>query len=375
MASSHHPWNLAAEPKSLLFTARTGSPHDFCSHIDMLDRDFFRFCTSLKPLELKAIGQLSRVKHLAESETVYAPGDPADALYIINRGVIEVIQADAQEGSVGGYLTRGDIFGDVELMAGLCRKQLVRTREPVSVQCFARKDFPELARRVPRFFQYLSQHLAYRLLQASDFALAQSQCLELSGSLANFDLVTIYQTIVHSSQTGELRITSESSELISTFFFERGQPRYAQFQHLTGEDAFWQLFSSEKLSGKFSFTSSDEPSSTCIQSERLNRDASDMLITALQGRDELIELQQRMPEGLARVYRRKADLSWPSSAPSHLREIARQIWGLTNQAPIPVSVLFHGCSACHLNIYRALEELVSSQHLAFSEAVTYQKVA
>jgi hypothetical protein len=100
-----------------------------------------------------------------------------------------------------------------------------------------------------------------------------------------------------------------------------------------------------------------------------------MLITALQGRDELIELQQRMPEGLARVYRQKADLSWPSSAPSDLRETARQIWGLTNQAPIPVSVLFHGCSACHLNIYRALEELVSSQHLAFSDAVTYQKVA
>ena len=49
----------------------------------MLDRDFFGFCTTLKPLELKAIGKLSQVRHLKEGETVYSPGDPGDTLYII----------------------------------------------------------------------------------------------------------------------------------------------------------------------------------------------------------------------------------------------------------------------------------------------------
>ena len=94
----------------------------------------------------------------------------------------------------------------------------------------------------PSFFQYLSEQLAFRLAQARDLALAQSHCLELSGSLSNFDLVTIYQTIVNSSQTGELRISNEKSDLISALFFEKGQPRCGQFEHLTGEEALWQLF-------------------------------------------------------------------------------------------------------------------------------------
>ena len=69
----------------------------------------------------------------------------------------------------------------------------------------------------------------------------------MSGSLKNFDLITVYQTIVNSSQTGELSISADDGSLISAFFFEAGQPRGAQFQHLTGEEAFWQLFLADDL--------------------------------------------------------------------------------------------------------------------------------
>ena len=57
----------------------------------MVDRDFFGFCTTLKPLELKALGALSEIRHLTAGETIYAAGDPSDVLYIINRGVVEAI--------------------------------------------------------------------------------------------------------------------------------------------------------------------------------------------------------------------------------------------------------------------------------------------
>ena len=56
----------------------------------MLDQDFFAYCTSLRLLELKAIGELSRVRHLGEGEVIYSTGDPGNCLYIINRGVVEV---------------------------------------------------------------------------------------------------------------------------------------------------------------------------------------------------------------------------------------------------------------------------------------------
>lgn len=341
----------------------------------MPDRDFFGFCTTLKPLELKAMGNLSHVRHLKEGETVYSPGDPGDTLFIINRGVVEVVQSDTSKASAETYLSRGDIFGDVEALTALPRKHLIRTREPVSLQCFSRKNFAELVERIPSFFQYLSEQLAFRLSQARDLALAQSHCLELSGSLSNFDLVTIYQTIVNSSQTGELQISDEKSELISTFFFEKGQPRCGQFLHLTGEEAFSQLFLSDGLPGTFSFTSGDRPITDAIQSERITRNPEEMLINALQGRDELNELKHRMCDGAATLHRRKLNLSWPSSAPADLQPVAEQIWRFFSNKPITLSSLLQQCSFCELKIYETVNELVESQHLDLSSSGAGKKVA
>ena len=75
--------------------------------------DFFAFCTSLKPIELKAIGALSRVEHLGAAETFYAVGDPGEKLYIINRGVVELVDEAANRIGTGTFLSRGDVFGEV----------------------------------------------------------------------------------------------------------------------------------------------------------------------------------------------------------------------------------------------------------------------
>ena len=340
----------------------------------MVDRDFFRFCVTLKPLELKAIGQLSETRHLAAGETIYAPSDPGDTLYIINRGVVEAVRSSAKNVS-DTYLSRGDIFGDVEVLTERPRKYLVRTREPVSLQCFHRKNFPELVRRAPSFFQYLSEQLAFRLAQARDLALAQSHCLELRGSLSNFDLVTIYQTIVQSSQTGELRISNENGQLISAFYFEKGQARCGQFKHLTGEEAFSQLFLNEALPGTFSFSSGDLSISAGILSEEITRNPEEMLINALRGRDELDELKHRMFNGAATLRGRKANFAWPANALTHLQPVAKQIWAFVRSGPVTLSSLFRQCSFCELKIYEAVDELVKSQHLDLSPVAADQKVA
>jgi CRP-like cAMP-binding protein len=340
----------------------------------MVDRDFFGFCITLKPLEMKAIGELSETRHLGAGETVYAPGDPGDTFFIITRGVVEAVRSSDQNVS-DTYLSRGDIFGDVEVLTERPRKYLVRTRDPASLQCFHRKDFPELIRRVPSFFQYLSEQLAFRLAQARDLAVTQSRCLELSGSLSNFDLVTIYQTISNSAQTGELRICNEKSDLISAFFFEKGQPRCGQFEHLTGEEAFWQLFLSDSLAGTFSFSSGERPVNAWIQSEPITRNAGDMLINALQGRDEFHDLQQRMPDAEEKLHRRKLNLSWPAAAARELQPIAEQIWPLAYNAPVTLNGLFRSGTVCELKIYQVVDELVQSKHFEWACGDLAHKVA
>jgi len=340
----------------------------------MLARDFFAYCTSLKLLELKAIGELSRVRHLDEGQTIYSTGDPGDCLFIINRGVVEVIQPSAAN-APATYLSRGDVLGDVETLSGLPRKQVARTCEPVSVQCFQRKDFPELIRRVPSFFHFLSGQLASRLSQARDLAMTQSHCLELGGNLANFDLITVYQTISNSSQTGQLRISSTKGELISAFFFEQGQPRCGQFEHLTGEEAFWQLFVNEQLTGTFTFSTTEMPEKDWIQSERITKNASEMLINALQGRDEFAELKQKFADGSAALERRKASLTWPAGAPPDSLAVAEQVWAFAGKGPVTVEQIFRHCSVCELKIYQVVDELLQSRHLVWSHDTTAVKVA
>ena len=340
----------------------------------MADQDFFGFCTSLKPLELKAIGELSEVRHLAPGETIYAPGDAGDVFYIISRGVVEALRSSADE-TGEAYLSRGDIFGDVEVLTEMPRKFFVRTHEQVSLQCFQRKDLPELIRRVPSFFLYLSEQLAFRLSRARDLALAQNHRLELSGSLANFDLVTIYQTIANSGQTGQLRITNEETELISAFFFEKGQPICGQFEHLTGEEAFWQLFVNETLSGTFSFSTGERTLDDWIQSERITRNAGEMLIHALQGRDEFDELKQRLSGDTRTLHRQRTHLVWPVVAPPDLQSVAEQVWQQAASGPVTLSGLFRHCSVCELKIYRVVDELIQSHHFAWTSAALTEKVA
>ena len=124
------------------------------------------------------------------------------------------------------YLSRGDVFGETETLSGVPRKNAVRACESASIQRFRKRDFPELIRRVPSFFFYLSQQIASQVTKMTDLAFVQSNCLELSGNLANFDLVTIYQTILNSAQTGLLSIVNEDKEASATFSFREGQAKY-----------------------------------------------------------------------------------------------------------------------------------------------------
>ena len=341
----------------------------------MVGRDFFSFSTSLQPVELRALGKLSQVRHLAAGDTIYSPGDAGDAICIINRGVVEITYDATKPDTTKAYFSRGDIFGDLEVLTGMPWKHLVRAHEPVSLQSFSREDFPELVARVPSFFRYVAEHLAHRMSQARDLALAQNDVLELSGTLANFDLVTIYQTIVNSSQTGELSILNEEEDLISVFFFQAGKPRCGQFRHLTGEEAFWQLFLTEDLGGTFSFASGQRPISDWIQSGRIARQPQDMLITALQSRDEFQSLRELMPNPAAILVRKKLNFDWPEKAPASLRPIGEQIWQIAYSTPSTLNDLYLQCAVCELKVYRVVDELIQSGHFDLSGEENAQKIA
>lgn len=328
-----------------------------------MKNDFFSFCTSLKPIELKGLGELSKVEHMDEGVTVYSVGSASEAMYIINRGAVEVIHEDPRyaDRTVISYLSRGDMFGEIGVLTDQPRKNAIRTCEPVSLQVFRKKDFPEIVKRVPGFFYYICQQLALRLVQVSDMAFVQSNCLELSGSLSNFDLVTIYQTILNSSQTGELSIFNEANEPIAVFFFENGIPKYGQYFHLHGEEAFWQLFLHEKLPGTFSFAIRDLPPEQ-VQTQAIERNPTDMLITALQYRDEFKQMSLQLPPPEAVLRRQKLNLDWSDPEYRDLQHVAEEVWQICYSSPMTFEELFQRVNFCELRLCKTLGKLLSDGH-------------
>jgi len=324
----------------------------------MLHRDFFAFCRSLRLIELKAIGKLSRVRHFAEHEIVYSPGEESDEMFIITRGGVELFPPHQRPGSSTTFLTRGDIFGESAALMELARDHTARACAELSVQCFRRCDFPELVLRVPSFFLYLSEKLAHRLFQTRELMHAPTHALELTGSLDNFDVVTIYQTIIQSMQTGLLTIADEDGETICTFYFEKGTPRWGRFQQLSGEEAFWQLFLHEHRAGSFSFSNHTDVGAGWDEGSALTRQADEILINAIQMRDQFEDLRKRMGSSAARLKRQKLNLSWDKAELQELRPVAEEIWQLAYSSELTLAELHRRSAYCDWKIYKTVDQLV-----------------
>jgi len=321
-------------------------------------RDFFAFCKTLRLVELKAIGQLSCVRHFAEGEMVYSASQPGDEIFVINRGAVELLPPNYRPGASATVLSRGDLFGESGPLMEQPRDQTARACATLSVQCFHRRDFPALIERVPSFFVFIAEKLANRLFQARELARGPSNSLELSGGLANFDIVTIYQTIIQSMQTGLLTIANEDGETISTFYFDKGTPRWGRFQHLKGEEAFWQLFLHEHHSGSFFFSNQTQVGSDWGKDSALTRQSDEILINAIQMRDQFDDLRKQMRDSGARIRRLKLNLDWNDAEFSDMRPVAEEIWQLAYNLALTLSELQSRCAYCTWKIYRVVDLLV-----------------
>ena len=336
----------------------------------MPERDFFAFCTTLSRPELRTIGELSWVRHLNAGEVLYHAGDPGNALFIVNRGEVDVLSP--RDGVPPLRLTRGQVVGDLEVFSEKPRTHMVTAPNGASLQCFPRSNFSHLVRVVPSFFRYLCEQMAVRVLQTNEEAAAAPAATvpedaPLSGRIADFDLTTVHQTVANSMQTGQLTIRDEKSEVIGAFFFDRGRPTAAQFEHLTGREAFWQLFLNESLSGTFAFSVGEQPMTSWIEAGQISGSTSDLLISALQFRDELAALKKQMaaPDG-GKLITNTPNLHWNGEAPESLRSVADRIWDLLDTQQLGLTELYRQCSVCELKIYQVVAELLKREQLAFA---------
>ncbi len=211
--------------------------------------------------------------------------------------------------------------------------------------------------------QYVASQLSHQLAQINELNAIQSNCLELSGNLSNFDLVTVFQTILQSSQSGELVISDEKDTPVGRFMFREGHPKAGQLAHLEGEEALWQLFLRD-TTGTFSFARMSESEWDDVE-ETCSRPADDFLLNALQMRDEFIALLERMPSADATVL--PCSLEVDAEAMGLDYPIYREIWNILQESSVSLEALLSRLPYNEYTLYKALDQMIQAGYLSPSE--------
>ena len=99
--------------------------------------------------EFDAIAPLLKQRSVVENEDIVVQGEPGNALYLIARGVIRVVRAEAGAEHALGTLLAGDFFGEQALLHDEPRNATCRAVTPCYLYQLQRTDFEGLRRRWP----------------------------------------------------------------------------------------------------------------------------------------------------------------------------------------------------------------------------------
>lgn len=276
-------------------------PSDFLAFYNGLDRD-----------KRSVIERRTSLVEFSKGTTIFEQGTIADAVYAIEKGVVEVILSTSDHATprTVAYLSRGDIFGEMGVITGQPRISTVRVCEDVTLRRFPREKFLPLLERIPAFGVFLTQNLAARLYRSTSDHYYMSYGVDFSGNTENFDMLIIFQTLQSSGRTGELQITNGNNDVVGRFFFRNGNVEFAQYLHLSGVEAVWQLFLEEKLCGTFAFQISEQPIFTYEEKHHIALQGMDLLMQAAAKRD-IYQMLAPSSRDLNRVLSRLVDdLAW-----------------------------------------------------------------
>jgi CRP/FNR family cyclic AMP-dependent transcriptional regulator len=128
----------------------------------------------LSPEELEQAEHFCPERHFPEAATIFAPGDPSDALYVLKSGIVTLshVSEDGQE-SILRVLIPGNVFGELFLTTP-ARPFLASTLTPCVVTVIPTESFHRLLAHIPKlglnFIGVLSRRLTDLALDRGQFA-------------------------------------------------------------------------------------------------------------------------------------------------------------------------------------------------------------
>ena len=100
----------------------------------------------LPPEDIEEILPCIRTRRLEQDEVLFRKGDVGDALYIVEKGTVEVIDegAEGSDARVLAKLNAGEAFGEMALLSGGVRTATIRARGEADLLAIEKQDFDDL---------------------------------------------------------------------------------------------------------------------------------------------------------------------------------------------------------------------------------------
>jgi MFS family permease len=106
-------------------------------------------------------------QRVAAGETVVAEGDPADALYVVRSGTLEVIASTKTRKRTLTTLGPGDYFGEIGLLRGSPRTATVRARTDCLLLRIPGEDFLSILNQAPTVSALVVEGMGTRLARSA----------------------------------------------------------------------------------------------------------------------------------------------------------------------------------------------------------------
>lgn len=306
---------------------------------------------------IRTIVLQSHIRTYPAGAWVVRRGDQGDSLFVVKSGVVEVLSpAEGGQSRPLAYLGRGECLGELAILTNSPRHADVRVPEHAELIVIGKELFHDLLSNHSVFGAQLSVILAQRLVNTLQNLPGERGNKELQGSFLYFDLATVIQTLISSSQSGFMKLQT-STETSGTIVFRTGDIVKAAFGHRTGDEAIHQLFQ-VNLDGQFLFSSAEVPpdKKTALN---ITIPAMALVLDSIRLQDELVALRHRLPPSTAPIERAERRLNWPQ--PEGKRE-AKAIWEAL-RTPKKTGEILEASSSCHYHAAVALIQLLETEQV------------
>jgi len=224
-------------------------------------------------------------------DMLFQLGEPADALYVVKSGVVEICRARGEDEapSVVAYLGEGETIGEMAITTGSPRGSLARIPQAAEVFKLSKPAFEALMREIPEFSACLLSVMSGRLEDRLRKQRVAARFQQLAGDLKYFDLATVIQALAGSGRSGTLTIRNASGNVFAAMYFDLGRIRYACLGTLKGKEAVYQLFLSP-LQESFIFQGGPLPADFTDEEEIMGS-TTGLLMQCVHLQDELRDLK------------------------------------------------------------------------------------